>query len=153
MSVERRLAYEEAARIPLLIRFPKGAAAGGLIDAFALSIDLAPTVLELAGVEGAGMDGRSLVPLLAGEAPGDWRTSFLIEYYTDTVFPRVYRMGYKAIRTEQFKYIHYVDLEGMDELYDLRADPYEMTNVIDAPESEEALRALKAELVKRMAAE
>ena len=153
LSVERRLAYEEAARIPLLIRYPKAAPAGGLIDQLVLSIDLAPTLLDLAGVEPGGVDGRSLAPMLAGEAPGNWRTSFLIEYYTDTVFSRVHRMGYKAIRTERFKYIHYVDLEGMDELYDLRSDPYEMTNVIDAPESRETLRELKAEMAKRVPAE
>lgn len=147
LSVERRLPYEEAARIPLLVRYPQLVKAGGVIDDMALSIDLAPTLLELAGFEPPQtMDGRSLAPLLKGERPGNWRTSFLIEYYTDMVFPRVFKMGYKAIRTERYKYIHYTDLEGMDELYDLKSDPYEMKNVIDDPAAQATLGKLKEEL-------
>ena len=147
LSVERRLPYDEAARIPLLVRYPRLVKAGGLVDDMALSIDLAPTLLELAGFEPPHtMDGRSLAPLLQGKRPGDWRTSFLIEYYTDTVFPRVLDMGYKAIRTERYKYIHYTDMDGMDELYDLKSDPYEMRNMIDNPAAQETLGKLKEEL-------
>jgi len=147
LSVERRLAYEEAARIPLLVRFPRLVKAGRLTDEMVLSIDLAPTLLELAGFEPPHtMDGRSLVPLLKAAPPDDWRTSFLIEYYTDTVFPRVLTMGYKAVRTQRYKYIHYTDLEGMDELYDLKVDPYEMKNLIDDPGAQSTLKQLKAEL-------
>jgi len=147
LSVERRLAYEEAARIPLLIRYPQIVKAGTTIDRFALSIDLAPTVLELAGVKADGaMDGRSLVPLLEGKTPKNWRTSLLIEYYSDRVFPRIRNMGYKAVRTARYKYIHYADLEGMDELYDLKTDPYEMHNVINDPGSQSTLEELKQEL-------
>lgn len=149
LSVERRLAYEEAARIPLLVRYPRRVEAGLLIDELALSIDLAPTILALAGILPPGdLDGRSLVPLLGGESPANWRTSFLMEYYSDTVFPRVLKMGYRAVRTERFKYIHYVDLDGMDELYDLKTDPYEMRNLIDDPGSRATLRSLKEELAR-----
>jgi N-acetylglucosamine-6-sulfatase len=147
LSVERRLAYEEAIRIPLLVRYPPLVKAGTLVDELALNIDLAPTALELAGVKTEqAMDGRSLVPLLAGKRPDDWRESFLIEYYSDTVFPRIRNMGYRAVRTLRYKYIHYTDLEGMDELYDLRNDPYEMDNVIDDPEMRAALEELKGRL-------
>jgi N-acetylglucosamine-6-sulfatase len=152
LSVERRLAYEEAIRIPLLVRYPKQFAPGGLVDEMALSIDLAPTLLELAGVKiPDDIDGRSLVPSLQGDTPDDWRNSFLIEYYTDTVFPRVFNMGYKAVRTERHKYIHYAKLEGMDELYDLSADPYEMVNLIDEPKAQPTLKQLKAELSRLVA--
>ena len=104
------------------------------------SIDLAPTLLEIGGAPAAkDMHGRSLVPLLRGEqAP--WRDSFLIEYFSDKVFPRMSKMGYQCVRTERWKYIHYVDLEGMDELYDLRSDPFEMTNVIDEPDAQTCAR-------------
>lgn len=140
LSVERRLAYEEGIRIPLLVRYPAMVTEGSVVDAMALCTDLAPTVMELAGVSsGPKMDGRSLVPFLQGEVPGDWREEFLIEYNTDTVFPRVLTMGYRALRTERWKLIHYLELEGMDELYDLREDPYEMRNVI-AEEKEVALK-------------
>jgi N-acetylglucosamine-6-sulfatase len=145
LSVERRLAYEEAIRIPLLIRYPPRVRSGTVIDELALSIDLAPTILDLANARTQhGMDGRSLVPLLTDNLPTDWRTSFLIEYYSDIVFPHVRNLGYKAVRTQRHKYIHYTDLEGMDELYDLRSDPYEMNNVIDDPELRDPLEELKA---------
>ena len=149
LSVERRLAYEEGIRIPLLVRYPKLIKAGSLIDEFALSIDIAPTLLDLTNVESTmPMDGRSLLPLLTGEQPGDWRTAFLIQYNTDTVFPRVHRMGYRAIRTRQWKYIRYNELDGMDELYDLQNDPYEMDNVINRSDATATLKRLRSELHK-----
>ncbi len=148
LSVERRLAYEEAIRIPLVIRYPRLIPPGTTRDELVLSIDLAPTLLDLAGTEApAPMHGRSLVPLLAGEA-ADWRTSFLVEYNTDTVFPRVLNMGYKAVRTERYKYIHYLDLKGMDELYDLESDPREMNNLIAEPSARPVLRELKNEMLR-----
>ena len=147
LSVERRLAYEEAARIPLLVRYPRMIAAGTVVDQLALTTDIAPSMLELGrAAANKDCDGRSLLPLLKGAAPTDWRHAFLIEYYTDTVFPRVYKMGYKALRTERYKYIHYTDLSGMDELYDLRRDPYEMHNRI----SDSLLAETLADLKKRL---
>lgn len=147
LSVERRLAYEEAIRIPLLIRYPPLIQSGGIIDEFALSIDLAPTLLELAGTMSSHkMDGRSLVPLLKGDGPTDWRTSFLIQYNTDTVFPRVKSMGYRAIRTQRWKLIRYLELDDMNELYDLHADPYEMTNLISREDMQEVVSRLSREL-------
>src|SRR5262249_26529720 len=120
LSVERRLAYEESIRMPLLVRYPKAIKAGTVRDEFALNIDVAPTLLELAGVTVPNVvRGRSLVPLFKGAAT-EWRNSFLVEYYSDKVFPRVRQVGYKAVRTERWKYIHYYELEGMDELYDLK---------------------------------
>lgn len=146
LSVERRLAYEESIRMPLLVRYPNAVKAGTVRDEFALNIDLAPTLLELAGVSTpTRMEGSSLVPLLKGEKT-EWRKSFLIEYYSDRVFPRVRQMGYKAIRNERWKYIHYYELEGMDELYDLKADPYEMRNIINQPRSVKVVEQMKREL-------
>lgn len=147
LSVERRLAYEEGLRIPLLVRYPSEVKAGIVIDDFALNVDLAPTLLEFAGVKKQPrMDGLSLGQLLKGNHPKDWRTSFLIEYNTDTVFPRVRNMGYKAIRTKRWKYIQFNDLKGMDELYDMKNDPYEMENVIGNKNNAEAVQQLKLEL-------
>jgi N-acetylglucosamine-6-sulfatase len=147
LNAERRLAYEEGIRIPLLIRYPRLAKPGRTIDEFALSIDLAPTLLELAGAASEQrLDGRSLVPLFRGAVPDDWRSSFLIEYETDTVFPRIRNMGYKAVRTKRWKYIRYNGLRGMDELYDLKSDPYEMDNVIIKATSQRVLKELQMEL-------
>lgn len=80
------------------------------------------------------------------EITQDWRTSFPIEYNTDTVFPRVLKMGYRALRTARWKLIRYKEFDGMDELYDLVADPYELNNLIADPAAAAALRELSAEL-------
>ena len=152
LNEERRLAYEETIRIPLIVRFPRLAAAGTTPPQMALSIDLAPTVLEIAGLEPRPeIQGRSLVPLLT-QTVRDWRSSFLIEYFTDTVFPRIRTMGYVAARTAHHKYIQYRELRDMDELYDLDADPYEMTNLIAKPEAAEMLQQMRSELQRLLAA-
>jgi N-acetylglucosamine-6-sulfatase len=146
LNEERRLAYEETIRIPLIVRFPRLARAGTTPPEMALSIDLAPTLLEAAGVTpGPSIQGRSLVPVLQGKPEG-WRTSFLVEYFSDTVFPRIRTMGYTAVRTARHKYIRFRELRGMDELYDLEADPYELTNLIGRPEAKELLPTMQAEL-------
>ena len=146
LSVERRLAYEESIRMPLLVRYPRLIKAGTGRDEMALNIDFAPTLLALAGVPvPANVQGRSLVPLLKGDRP-QWRDSFLIEYYSDRVFPRILQMGYKALRTGRWKYIHYLELQGMDEFYDLTTDPYEMKNLIDMPGAKTALAETKKEM-------
>jgi N-acetylglucosamine-6-sulfatase len=85
------------------------------------------------------------VPLLKGTG-SEWRKSFLIEYYSDKVFPRIKQMGYKAVRTQRWKYIHYVELDGMDELYDLRTDPYEMKNIVNSRDTAGPLADMKREL-------
>jgi N-acetylglucosamine-6-sulfatase len=152
LSVERRLAYEESIRMPLLVRYPRLIKAGTIRDEFALNIDLAPTLLELAGLTpSTTVQGRSLVPLLKGSG-SEWRRSFLIEYYSDKVFPRIQKMGYKAVRTERWKYIHYLELDGMDELYDLKADPYEMKNLINRPNAAGSLEEMKRELERLLKA-
>jgi N-acetylglucosamine-6-sulfatase len=149
LNEERRLAYEETIRIPLLVRYPPRITAGTVVSQMVLSIDLAPTLLELAALQpGPQVQGRSLVPLFSGR-PADWRDAFLIEYYSDTVFPRVLNMGYSAVRTPTAKYIQYRDLQGMDEMYDLQSDPYEERNLINAAEAG-ALRASLLEELRRL---
>ena len=148
LNEERRLAYEESARIPLIVRYPPLAKAGATPIELVQTIDLAPTVLALAAVPDATpREGRSLVPLLRGERP-PWRDSLLIEYYSDTVFPRIRNMGYQAVRTGRYKYIDYLELDGMDELYDLERDPYEMDNLIGSATARERLPALQGELAR-----
>ena len=84
-------------------------------------------------------------PNLKGARRG-WRNSFLIEYYSDKVFPRIVQMGYKAVRNRRWKYIHYLELEGIDELYDLPTDPFEMKNLIGQPGARKPLAAMRREL-------
>jgi N-acetylglucosamine-6-sulfatase len=126
LGPERRLAYEETIRIPLLVRYPRLFRRGVRRDDMALSIDIAPAMLALAGVAAPpGLEGR---PLLDNTA----RDAFLIEYYSDTVFPRIRKMGYRAVRTNRWKYIRYLEIEGADELYDLARDPFELDNLAPA---------------------
>jgi N-acetylglucosamine-6-sulfatase len=146
LSEERRLAYEESIRLPLLVRYPPRVKAGAAPTGMALTTDLAPTILDLAGAPALpGIDGRSLLPLFT-HTPGDWRKSFLIEYTTDIVFPRMLKMGYDAVRTEHYKYIRYRELNDMNELYDLSADPYELANLIAEPAAAPARQQMEAEL-------
>jgi len=148
LNDERRLAYEEGIRIPLLIRYPGLQSKGVSIPSMVQNIDLAPTLLDLAGIKKKiDMDGRSLLPLMKGRNV-PWRKSILIEYYSDVVFPRIKNMGYKAVRTERYKYIQYEELKGMDELYNLQTDPFELKNIIAPPESQGILTRLQAELNK-----
>lgn len=150
LSVERRLAYEESIRIPLLVRYPGVAKPGSSRDQMVLTLDIAPTALAVAGVKiPSYMQGHSLVPLFKKNGPA-LRNAFLIEYYTDTVFPRVKQMGYQAVRTKNWKYIHYIDLTGMDELYDLKEDPYEMSNRIADPGSAGDLTRMRNELAHQL---
>jgi N-acetylglucosamine-6-sulfatase len=113
LAHERRLAYEETIRIPMLIRYPRMFKAGTRPEQFFLSVDVATLCLRQ-------------------ELPPE-REDFLIEYFSDAVFPRIRRMGYQAVRTRKWKYIHYRDMAGADELYNLEHDPYEMTNVLNDP--------------------
>ena len=136
LAQERRLAYEPSIRIPLLVRYPPLISGGQELSTMAANVDVAPTVLDLAGLTPPDdMDGVSIKSVFGGR---DFqpRSSFLIEYYTDEVFERIQDMGYRAIRTDRYKYIRYTDLEGMDELYDLVADPYELRNIYDETDPE-----------------
>ncbi|MEZ5291765.1 MAG: sulfatase [Vicinamibacterales bacterium] len=151
LNEERRLAYEETIRIPMLVRYPSAVIAGSTPGQMVLSIDLAPTFLQLAGLAvPARMQGRSLVPIFTGSA-GAWRDAFLVEYYTDTVFPRVLNMGYSAVRTDRYKYIQYRDLNGMDELYDLEADPFEEHNRAADPAAAGVLETMRQRLAGLLA--
>ena len=143
---DKRAAYEESIRIPMVMRCPKLIKAGSTLDEAALNIDIGPTLLEVAGAAiPRQIQGRSLAPLWREKRSG-WRRSFLSEYFAEPQFPRI--PSWQAARTGQWKYIHYTELEGMDELYDLKADPYEMKNLIQEPGARGALKAMQAELEK-----
>ena len=148
LSVERRLPYEESIRVPMLMRYPRLIKRGTQVNEMVLNIDVAPTLLELAGAQiPSDIQGRSMVPLFDGRTT-PWRSSFLIEYFSDTVFPRMRNMGYQAVRTDGWKYIHYVDRDNADELYDLKWDPYETRNLYGDPAAQATLLKMQLELVR-----
>jgi len=141
---DKRWAYEESIRDPLLMRYPKLIKAGTTLDPFALNIDIAPTLLDLAGAPiPKTIQGRSLLPLFK-DAKAPWRKSFLTEYFTERGFPRA--PTWQAARTDRWKFIHYTELEDMDEFYDLKADPFEMKNLIKDEAAQTALKEMKTEL-------
>jgi N-acetylglucosamine-6-sulfatase len=147
LTDERRLPYEESIRNALLVRYPPLIAPGSRPTGFALSVDIAPTVLELAGAPiGPGIQGRSLVPLLAGTATG-WRESLLVEFYTyENPFPHLLDMDYRAVRTDRYKYIHWIHHPDQDELYDLAADSLELRNLAGDPALAAVRSSLRADL-------
>ena len=164
------LLYEPSVRIPMLIhdpRMPEGFS-GREIDEFALNVDVAPTILDLCGLEvPASMQGRSLVPLMRGD-PVAWREDFFLENLffarENQPYPRM-----EAVRTERYKYIRYFDkdndghhfhmltasIEGKEpfpegeapiheELFDLANDPKESENLADDPAHADKLEELRA---------
>ncbi|MCB0602955.1 MAG: DUF4976 domain-containing protein, partial [Saprospiraceae bacterium] len=152
LSLERRLPYEESVRTPLIIRYPGAISHPGQDDHFTLSIDYAPTILDLAGIAiPAWMQGRSLVPLMQGPVK-DWRQSFLMEYYSyENPMPWLIDTDYKALRKGNYKYIRWYKYQDRDELYDLESDPYEMHNLVHEPNMKSLASEMKTELAQAAA--
>lgn len=125
--------FEPSIRVPLFIYDPRRAESGRDADAIALTIDVAPTILELAGTPvPAEVQGRSLRPLLDGGAPPDWRKDFFYEHHFR--HPRIPQS--ECVRGERWKYVRYVDREPVfEQIFDLVRDPLELENAIDDPDA------------------
>jgi N-acetylglucosamine-6-sulfatase len=144
---EKSSAYEEAIRVPLLVRGP-GVPRGITRPQLVLNNDLAPTFADLAGVTPTTpVDGRSLSPLLSATSPASWRTAFLVEHRSSTnEYPSVRAIpAYDAVRSADHLYVEYET--GEKELYNLRRDPYELTSRHDS-----APQTLLSELKGRLEA-
>lgn len=149
-SIDKRTAWEESIRLPLLVRYPEAIADARVATEMVLNLDLAPTLTDLCGATAPPVQGRSFRPLLEGPAAA-WRQSFLYEYNFETEFP--YTPNVRAVRTNDWKYIHYPNGAGQPdteraELYDLRTDPIEANNLIQAPEAQPKLAELRTELAR-----
>lgn len=131
LTVERRLPYEESVRNPLLMRYPKLVEAGTEVNSPVVTIDLAPTVLDVAGVEiPKHVQGTSLVPLLSGKAD-KIHDAILIEFYShENPFLWTAKLDYRIVRKGKYKLIRWIRFEDEAELYDLEADPYELDNLV-----------------------
>ena len=134
--------HDLSTRVPLVVHDPRpDALRGATLDEFTLNVDLAPTLLALAGVPvPERMQGRSLAPLLRGDAPHDWRTEVFTEHLWD--YDRIPRT--EALRTQRWKYIRYLDHPEYEELYDLERDPHEELNLADDPRHAASLRTMRA---------
>lgn len=144
---DKRTAYDESLRIPLLVRLPKRLRKEQKLDQLALNVDIAPTVLELAGVPvPKEMHGRSLVPLLLGKTPPDWRKAFFYTYFFEQGFAAPTT---QAIRTESAKLIQYPEHPEWTEVFDLKADPYETKNLARDPGAAGLRLALEQEFERQ----
>lgn len=143
---DKRWMYEESLHIPLMIRWPDGIAAGSENSDLVQNIDFAPTLMDLAGANiPDDVQGRSLVPLMKGETPSDWRESIYYHYYEypgEHAVPRHY-----GVRTDTHKLIYFYELDEW-ELFDLEKDPNEMRSVYSDPEYADVVAELKEELIR-----
>ena len=144
-AFDKRFMHEPSIRVPLLVRYPALVKPGSTCDKMVLNIDLAPTVLDLAGLPTPKwMHGRSALPLLKGASP-QWRTDWLYEYFE---FPGPHSVRkHRGIRTERYKLIHYYEEPEEFELYDLAKDPGERNNLYGQPGTKD----LTQQLMKRLA--
>ena len=133
LGPERRFAYEEGIRSPFLVRFPPRIKPNTRFSNLLICQDIAPTLIELAGGKpGSQIQGKSLLGLLKNKKIS-WRKAVLAEYWAEQAYPWLIGMTYKAIRTERYKLIHWVNRgrDGeLDEFYDLDKDPFELKNLI-----------------------
>jgi N-acetylglucosamine-6-sulfatase len=147
--IDKRYAYEEGIRVPHLLRFPRLVTEGGQKrKEMVLNIDLAPTLLEAAGVEvPVMMQGWSYLPLLAPAQPLPWRRSWLYEYFSDPGFPHP---SIRAVRTPEWKLITYPgqDKRFPPEMYHLATDPAERRDLGADPQYAERRRELETELTR-----
>lgn len=147
---DKRLAYENSIRVPMLIRYPKLIKENTSIKEQCLNIDLAPTILNLAGIEIPDyMQGESMLNLLKGEKHESWRKAILFEYYLDSSWPYA-GPNQVAVRTDRFKLIDAFLKNDIDELYDLKNDPGEMKNLIDDKDYDEIESDLRDEAIRLM---
>jgi arylsulfatase A-like enzyme len=142
---DKRFMYEESLRMPFLVRWPSTIKAGTRNDAMALNVDFAPTFLDAARISvPADMQGRSLLPVLRGRTPADWRTSIYYRYYHDPGDHNT--RAHYGVRTGTHKLIYFWKKDQW-ELFDLVHDPFEVHNLYGQPGQEQLTVTLKAELL------
>lgn len=143
--IDKRHAYEESMRVPLLIWAPGMVKPKSVLEQVIMNVDLAPTFLELAGIaRPAQMQGHSFAGLLKGQNAPWNRKSVFYEYYWEAAFPQTPTTF--AVRTDRYKYITYNGVWDINELFDLQNDPYEMNNLIRDPAHRQIGLDLKKDL-------
>jgi len=160
---DKRVMYEEALRMPFLMRYPGAIRPGSVNREIVLNVDFAPMFLDYAGVKpSADMQGRTFRRNLEGSTPGDWRKAMYYRYWmhndNDHHVPAHY-----GIRTDRWKLIYYygkvLGMKGAQppdtapewELFDLMYDPREMKNLYNDPKHASRVRELKSQLARLQA--
>ncbi len=145
--IDKRTAYEESMRVPMLMQCPELFKGGTTIEQVVANIDIAPTLLEAAGLRPpANLDGRSFLRLgrQTGGAAVAWRQELLYEYFWERNFPHTPTIH--ALRGDRYKYIHYHGVWDTDELFDLQEDPRETRNLLDSPDHRQVVREMNQKL-------
>jgi len=142
----KRVAYESSMRIPLIFRYPGAGDGGRTVAPLVLNIDLAPTLLDFAGLPAPeAMQGVSWRPLLETRQSTDpddgyeWREAFLYEYTHERGY---FNPALFAARTDRWKLIRYPGYPSWTELFDLHSDPYELANLAADPEHGSTLETM-----------
>lgn len=142
--IDKRQFYEESVRVPMLVSCPELISKGTVVEQMVQNIDIAPTILDYAGIEKPSqMVGSSFLPLLRGEN-AEWRDKIFYEYYWEHEYPQTPTMH--GVRTDRYKYIRYHGVWDTNEFYDLQNDPHELNNCISEPQYQDIIRELDAEL-------
>ncbi len=146
--IDKRNAYEESIRVPMLAWAPGWITPGTKVDALIRNIDIAPSVLNLTGTSTSiDMDGESFIDLLTGYASGAER-DFLYEYFWEYAFPQTPTTF--ALRTDRYKYIYYHGIWDIDELYDLQEDPDERYNLSGVPQYQQLKNQMRSRLFEEL---
>lgn len=147
--IDKRNAYEESMRVPMLAWSPGKFKQGYKVKQMVSNLDIAPTILDLAGVsKPENYEGLSLAPLGQGKHPADWREDVLYEYYWEFNYPHTPTVF--ALREDRYKFIMYHGVWDTEELYDLKNDPNEMHNLIDEPEHFRRAALMRQKLYHRL---
>ena len=142
---DKRFMYEEALRMPFLIRYPKQVKSGFQLTDITSNIDIAPTILDMIGAKvPTEVQGKSFFENLKGNTPNDWRESIYYHYYEYPLWHNV--QPHYGIRTQKYKLIHYYYHKPIWEFYDLEKDPREMNNLIADSSYKKIIDSLKVEL-------
>jgi len=151
---DKRWAYEESLKTPLIVRWPGQVETGSVNDDIVSPLEFAQTFLEIAGLDQPeGMQGSSLVPVLSGDTPDGWRDSHYYHYYS---YPAAHMVNrHEAVCTKRYKLIRFYSTDhrkrpGVDtwELIDLKVDPLETKNFYDDPAYAKVQQKLHEELVR-----
>ena len=151
--MDKRAMHEPSIRIPLIVRYPRLAPAGRVVDSQVLTVDYAPTILDACAAPPLdGIHGRSMLPLLRGGTDG-WRRSWFYAYNYEKQFP--YTPNVRGVRTAEWKYVRYPHGDGTPdrhaaELYNLKLDPLELRNEAANPHHQDKVRELGRELERLM---
>ncbi len=147
--IDKRTAFDWSMRVPMLVHAPGLVAPGQALDRVVANIDIAPTFLDIAGVQRPPhMQGMTMLPLLR-DPRAPWRDTLLYEYYWEWSFPQTPTQF--ALRSERYKFVFTHGVWDLDMFFDLQADPQETRNLIDDPAHRQTIESMRGQLFDTLA--